>query len=549
MAIISINTHYLENRETFFLYWDRLGRMVSSGLWDIASSGHQPAKSVLIDPKGREGKYLTHRIWLLRENRLENILEYSNRIKEDYRLSKSLIEKNIEDYKVLAYSPVFKYQENITHDRSLDAIHHQVLRENYSLGFTDSFIGVNDETADPHRLRRLKVDPEWEPEKLRKLVLKALRAPTLTHPAESSFTTSWFDAKGNLIETGASQGETGKTKLVSQTHSDSQKIILGPTLNGVWIPGGPGSDQWRLTTEIEINHGGFWVLQKVVSGTAEWRLGGKSPSLRLQYREAEGPFYNLAVSKDAIGHGAWHHLLLIKRGRGIWAELDRKPLWKRPVKLSGIYQGDIGLTAWAGDGKASIGISQASFSRLPLDLRWLKSYPSAGDAQFLIKRSKRISALTVSTYIIQENHLEPTQYDQDLFKILVNRFGWDFIPTFQLKGMFESRLDENQTDLKFSSPVWASKVLDLVHQEKWKTIHFDLSSLSPMDRRGFKSWVPVLEKALLEKGCRLLITEAGRPGLDQPMYFESSLNPITSQNVQRSKSISKDKKKRVENSL
>jgi len=80
---------------TFHLDQTELQKMVDSGRWDIGShtkAGHNMEK---IDVQGDEGHFLTNKLWLKFEGRMETDDEYKRRVADDLAVSKNDIEENL----------------------------------------------------------------------------------------------------------------------------------------------------------------------------------------------------------------------------------------------------------------------------------------------------------------------------------------------------------------------------------------------------------------------------------------------------------------------
>ena len=137
-AAMTVITETVVNRETFFLYWDRLRRMVSSGVWSLVSAGHR-RREVTSNAKSNA----------------------SGEILADFKVSRDLVEANIPGYKMLAHSSNFNRTQNYIKKLNGGDSDERALNKVYPLGFVNSFVGVNDKSSDPFRLRRLRVKPGW----------------------------------------------------------------------------------------------------------------------------------------------------------------------------------------------------------------------------------------------------------------------------------------------------------------------------------------------------------------------------------------------------
>lgn len=80
---------------TFHLNEDELKKMVESGRWEIESHTKNGHGYERIDAQGNQGYFLSNKIWLKYEGRLETEDEYRKRIEDDLTQSKTDIEKNL----------------------------------------------------------------------------------------------------------------------------------------------------------------------------------------------------------------------------------------------------------------------------------------------------------------------------------------------------------------------------------------------------------------------------------------------------------------------
>jgi peptidoglycan/xylan/chitin deacetylase (PgdA/CDA1 family) len=93
-------------KSTFHLSKMELEKMIESGRWQIESHGRDDHDYQKIGPKGEQGYFLTNKIWLDQENRLENENEFRKRIYADLINSHKDIESEL-GVKVLAFAYPF----------------------------------------------------------------------------------------------------------------------------------------------------------------------------------------------------------------------------------------------------------------------------------------------------------------------------------------------------------------------------------------------------------------------------------------------------------
>lgn len=91
---------------TFHLSRVELEKMIESGRWEMESHGKEDHDYEIIRSDGTEGHFLSNKLWLSEQNRLETDQEYAKRVKDDLFGSKNDLEKKL-GIKVLAFAYPF----------------------------------------------------------------------------------------------------------------------------------------------------------------------------------------------------------------------------------------------------------------------------------------------------------------------------------------------------------------------------------------------------------------------------------------------------------
>jgi hypothetical protein len=522
-AAIALITDPIVRRETFFLYWDRLKRMVDSGIWDLISGGHRSREGRTNASKLMDG-FFTFKVAIDKDEREGIDHDNSASILQDYKVSRDFIEKHIPGYKALAYSPGYGDSHRHIKNANLDYANSQPLKQLFKLGFVDSFVGVNDQKSDPFRLRRLRVQPNWQPETLLAVTNKAIHATAVSEQKATHEDSTWFTGKGELVETSGRSNILSKKKLsiVLNQSAEPETHHRGAPGTMIFLPGGSRADNWILDASFRLDRGEFWVQQNSFQQGEEWRLGGNENNLNLQYRVANGKYENLASSRKGVPLEVWQHLRLIKRGKGVIVYLNDEMLWNSPVHLQSHLNGDIALQVWSGDGDGSLKLKNARVSFFSHDIRWLEAVPQGKDLQRLIQYAEQISGVTTVTHVVQENQLEPVPFDKDLFQIISHRYGWDFIPTIRLlPGKHSSMPSENDSEVtsEYAEVVtsWMSEIQTLVKLNQWTHVHLDLSKKGSAMKPEWYASLTGLKAELNKVDCQLLITTEGRPEVGQAL--------------------------------
>lgn len=443
-AVMTINPENIVKREPFFLYWDRLQRMVGSGVWGLVSGGHLSGLNTNQPP----------------------------------------------------------------------------LNKIYPLGFAKSFIGVNAKNSDPLRLRRLRVQPDWNPETLLTLMDHGIKAVNPVRENSSMDESLWFQEDGEWVDTSTHQNKRKNIRLAETQDTEHGFHLHGVPGAGLYFPADNKAQDWVLEADIRLDRGEFWIRQYSAKTGDGWRVGGNSETMNAQIRLANRKYENLAGSKAGVVSDKWHRLRLIKRGKGIIVEWNGELLWKFPVHLPGNLKGDIFLQVWAGQGEASLRVSDARISMLPEDIRWLEKFPEENDIQLLIKNAETVSAVTTVTHTLEKNRMKPVPFDEDLFQIISHRYGWEFIPTLQILPQKHLPGDTG-TNIGGEEIFLVQPILYWVQENHWSLVHLDLSRWNHEQRDEMILWIKKLRNELIKIDCLLLATLEGRQDASQSLTIES----------------------------
>lgn len=86
-ATIFVATEKALDGETFYLNWNDLKAMRDSGRWEIQAHGRRSHEKIPVSARSIEdeyGRYLTSRMYLASERRLETVAEFERRVEQDY---------------------------------------------------------------------------------------------------------------------------------------------------------------------------------------------------------------------------------------------------------------------------------------------------------------------------------------------------------------------------------------------------------------------------------------------------------------------------------
>lgn len=123
---------------TFHLSKLELEKMLETGRWQIASHGKDDHDYVIIDKDGNRGHFLSNKLWLSIDNRLETNEEFLQRVKKDLSDSKKDIENKLK-VKVLAFAYPFGDfgQDSINYPESQEIVI-KLARSIYPITFTQA---------------------------------------------------------------------------------------------------------------------------------------------------------------------------------------------------------------------------------------------------------------------------------------------------------------------------------------------------------------------------------------------------------------------------
>ncbi|MCA9465280.1 MAG: polysaccharide deacetylase family protein [Nitrospira sp.] len=428
-ATVSVITDTVLQKNTNFLYWDRLSRMVESGIWSVASGGHHSREPIRVSADGDEGRFLYQSQWLEQVGRLETSEEYVNRVKRDFFENAQVLSHNLPSYRVKAFSPVYHHREQT----NTASPFRQGLNQFFHVSFVDSFIGVNDRHSDPLQLRRLRVHPDWTAEVLVANLEQALRTPTIVGPSSRPQLASWFEADGDQaaglanpewVRRGTHSGGPG-AESVSWVH------LMDEEIPQVWIPGGTWGESWALEFDFVLEKGEMGVRQ-LGQTTGEWRWGGQAEKVFFQQKNKEGLHETLKSLPMGLERGVPYRLKLVKRGQGVLAFLNDRPLWKTPTLLSDEFAGDLGLFVWDAEGGASLWATQATLSLMPFEFQWMPGFPLREEVQSTVAKAYEVSGISTTTHILTPRGLVTVNYNEPLFQMLAARYAFEFIPTIEV---------------------------------------------------------------------------------------------------------------------
>jgi polysaccharide deacetylase len=413
-AVMFLRTARQEERDVSFLFWDRLRRMVHSGLWEVASS--DPAQPAPAPPPGA--------------------------IPDDLP-GMALISERLAAPSVPAWAPRGLVPIVALGGQAAASGPRGGVEPSW-LGFMDDPVGANTPDGDPYHIARLRVDPRWSAEELLRRVDLALAGPSAGSP------TLWVGGEG----TAAVQGDAVR--------------LEGGTRAELWIPSARWVDDWSLEARVRVDAGEFWVVQPAPVAGREWRLGVSGGNLYVEDRSPGSP--PVVLARAAIGGAAVreHRLRVVRRGRGLVVTCDGRVLGGPAVALPERWRGKVGLVAYRRNGDAAVTVSGLAFASFPYKVRAVSRSPTVEEVGALARDAEAIAALAPAWVAIHGSTVSETRVDSDLFRILAHRYAWEIVPSVVVaKGSTGGAVD-----------AWLGSLPERVRREGWDGVRLDLRAAS-----------------------------------------------------------------------
>lgn len=187
-AIMFVIPLMQEQEYPAYLSWTQLKQMQESGKWGLEAHGYNFHYLISINEKGDKADFGSNLRWLPEKHRMETLKEYENRLREDMRMQKASIEKNLPGTSVIAFAFPFgdAGQDSSNLDPNLaPAINYKVANQEFAI----TFGSVGFELAEyslsstPHLIPRLMDNGSFSVEKIITLFKKlANKDPSLTSP-------------------------------------------------------------------------------------------------------------------------------------------------------------------------------------------------------------------------------------------------------------------------------------------------------------------------------------------------------------------------------
>ncbi len=332
-ATIFVATIRANTNDPFYLTWEQLKILQSSGRWEIEAHGRRSHEAVTIDQDGTVGRYYTSRIFTEGKG-LESVQEYKKRVEQDYRDGVADIKEHLGLDASYFAVPLSNYGifENANYPDAY-IFNEELTKRFFKLAFieTGSFESYyNYRDSKPYRLIRLEVK-NMDAEALAQSLDHFAAKPTeLTFPSTDgmqSFLKNTQLLYGNL--------ETNKDAIIlsSSTSAPSARILFGDR----------GWKNYRIQANIIREKGrsvSMLIYYRDEDNCISLTLGEKTLFLveRVDGKNRELASYYPFEKEGVLG------ISLAVKDKQVSATVDRISLAEKiPIKLA---RGAVGLSVW-----------------------------------------------------------------------------------------------------------------------------------------------------------------------------------------------------------
>ena len=486
-AVMAVSTGEIMNRNTQLLYWDRLNKMVDSGVWDLASSGFAGARMITVDPGHDEKPFQTHRQWQADQNKVESNAQYYRRIMDDLQTGKRMLAEHLRGYRAKAYVPPWKHFQYLFKDPTTRRLFDKAVGTTFELAFAQDLFGLNNRQSSPLCLKRKHIETDLTGRILADYLEDVIACRSCNTQRQDCAARLWQNDMGDL------------------SRQDGQWILTGRPRGDLWFSGNLLGPDWQIEARIQCKSGQFWLVQQDAEDPNRlWRVGGDGSGLYIQYRDWQA-FHNLAAFPVSMEQAVSHKLSIAKRGQGVWLALDQQPLSAAPVRLEGQFEGDIGWVVWQDGGRAETALHRINLAPLATSIQTMEAAPASASVQQVIRRAMHTEAISVPMWRIQKQGVETYSVDTDLYRLLSHRYCLEVIPVVEMDIRRPALLQLEKID---GYDQWLQQIED----NRWRRIILDLSRLDAAQLRALDPVVKKIEYDINQKDRHLLKKRSGQTG-------------------------------------
>lgn len=134
----------------------------TNGRWDIQAHGDLAHDPIVVTAAGDKSNFLSNRMWLASQNRLETEAEYAQRLETDYVSVKKQLSAYVPGSSVTAFAYPFGDNGQADGSNTADAarVNARLVRKHYAFSFVQDQMGYNLAPYDSYDLTRLEIKPD-----------------------------------------------------------------------------------------------------------------------------------------------------------------------------------------------------------------------------------------------------------------------------------------------------------------------------------------------------------------------------------------------------
>jgi Polysaccharide deacetylase len=430
-AVVFLDPRLLEERHATYVYWDKVRRMVHSGIWDVGTLGPSPE-------------------------------------------SARLVERRLDGYEVLA-------SVSSAAERAADAGE----EGSPPLAFENSLFGVNDASANPRRLFRLRVPRGWSGRELVERVAFSISTPAAADCSEAVAIPAarWVTATGRL-------------------DIDAETVRLtGAPRAEAWVAGAEWAQDFVFEVEVQPIRGPFWIVQQAVGSREQWRWGGTVRTLYLQRLRPGEPTEVISRVDVSSPPGSWHTVRLVKRGDGVWVEWDGARLADMPRAVSATWRGPVGVATGTPMDAGEVAFRNPRFAAIPYRVRSVSASPPQVEVQSLLRDAPCLAAISPPGLVQLGSRLAPRAMDRQLLSMVAAHGAWEMLPAVEVAR-----------GLVAEDPARAADLADLAVREGWAGIRLVPAREPAADMDAWRAAVEPWRQVFLRRGLRLVVADSAAGG-------------------------------------
>ncbi len=219
------------DKTTYYVNRKELAYMRDSGRWDLqahAQEGHDPKT---VDDHGTEGDFLSNKIWLADQNRLENDEEYTARVARELSGIKEDLNRELGiNAQVFAF-PFSDYGQDTKNMQTAQNIVLAEAAKNYAVGFVQIGFGIPfsqnyaKNNKDFYLAKRITIDRNLDAQQLFK-IMDAGKTKVLPFTEEFKNPDNWINTWGkSSIENGSMSLSATDVSTGASVYLDGGKLL------------------------------------------------------------------------------------------------------------------------------------------------------------------------------------------------------------------------------------------------------------------------------------------------------------------------------------